>query len=31
MAAMTMPYKVRDAKEFETSKPGDLINARSSS
>ena len=27
MAAMTMPYKVRDAKEFATLKPGDLINS----
>jgi protein SCO1/2 len=27
MAAMTMPYKVRDAKEFADLKPGDLINA----
>ena len=27
MAAMTMPYKARDAKEFEGLKPGDLINA----
>jgi protein SCO1/2 len=27
MAAMTMPYKVRDAKEFEGLKPGDLITA----
>jgi protein SCO1/2 len=27
MPAMTMPYKVRDAKEYETLAPGDLINA----
>ena len=27
MAAMTMPYKVRDAKEFADVKPGDLINS----
>jgi protein SCO1/2 len=27
MAAMTMPYKVREAKEFEPLVPGDLINA----
>ena len=27
MAAMTMPYKVRDAKEFADLKPGDLINS----
>jgi protein SCO1/2 len=27
MAAMTMPYKVRDAKEFANLKPGDLINS----
>jgi protein SCO1/2 len=27
MAAMTMPYKVRDAKEFEPLAPGDLIDA----
>ena len=27
MAAMTMPYHVKDAKEFETLAPGDLINA----
>ena len=27
MAAMTMPYKVRDAKEFAALKPGDLINS----
>src|SRR5882724_6890220 len=27
MPAMTMPYKVRDAKEFEGIAPGDLINA----
>ena len=27
MAAMTMPYKVRDAKEYEGLKPGDLITA----
>jgi protein SCO1/2 len=27
MAAMTMPYKVRDATELEGLKPGDLINA----
>jgi protein SCO1/2 len=27
MSAMTMPYKVRDAKEFEPLVPGDLINA----
>jgi protein SCO1 len=28
MAAMTMPYKAKDAKEFADLKPGDLINAR---
>jgi protein SCO1/2 len=28
MPAMTMPYKVRDAKEFEGIGPGDLITAR---
>lgn len=27
MTAMTMPYKVRDAKEFASVKPGDLITA----
>jgi protein SCO1 len=27
MAAMTMPYKVRDAKEFAALKPGDLITS----
>jgi len=27
MPAMTMPYKVEDAKEFESIAPGDLINA----
>ena len=27
MAAMTMPYHVKDTKEFETLSPGDLINA----
>jgi protein SCO1/2 len=27
MAAMTMPYKARDAREFATLKPGDLIEA----
>lgn len=27
MSAMTMPYKVRDAKEFDPLAPGDLINA----
>jgi protein SCO1/2 len=27
MAAMTMPYKVRDAKEFADLKPGDLITS----
>jgi protein SCO1 len=27
MMAMTMPYKVRDAKEFQDLKPGDLITA----
>jgi protein SCO1/2 len=27
MTAMTMPYKVRDTKEFEPIAPGDLINA----
>ena len=27
MPAMTMPYKVRDAREYETLVPGDLINA----
>jgi protein SCO1/2 len=27
MSAMTMPYKVRDAKELEPLAPGDLINA----
>jgi protein SCO1/2 len=27
MVAMTMPYKVRDAKEFEPLKPGDLITS----
>ena len=27
MAAMTMPYKVRDAKELEDLKPGDLITS----
>jgi protein SCO1/2 len=27
MPAMTMPYKVRDAKEFEGLKPGDLLSA----
>lgn len=27
MSAMTMPYKVRDTKEFEPLVPGDLINA----
>jgi protein SCO1/2 len=27
MAAMTMPYKVRDAKELADLKPGDLINS----
>ena len=27
MSAMTMPYKVRDAKEYESLAPGDLINA----
>jgi protein SCO1/2 len=27
MSAMTMPYKVRDAKEYENLAPGDLINA----
>src|SRR5436190_16068876 len=27
MGAMTMPYKVRDAKEFADLKPGDLINS----
>ncbi|HEY7172789.1 MAG TPA: SCO family protein [Vicinamibacterales bacterium] len=27
MPAMTMPYKVRDAKQFEGIAPGDLINA----
>ena len=27
MAAMTMPYKVRDAKELAALKPGDLINS----
>jgi protein SCO1/2 len=28
MSAMTMPYPVRDAKEYEQLKPGDLINAK---
>jgi protein SCO1/2 len=28
MASMTMPYKVRDAKQLEGIAPGDLINAR---
>ena len=28
MMAMTMPYKVRNAKEFESLKPGDLITSR---
>ena len=27
MAAMTMPYKVRDAKEFADLEPGDLITS----
>ena len=27
MSAMTMPYKARDAKEYESLTPGDLINA----
>jgi protein SCO1/2 len=27
MAAMTMPYRVRDAKELEPLRPGDLIEA----
>jgi protein SCO1/2 len=27
MMAMTMPYKVRDAREFESLKPGDLITS----
>ena len=27
MSAMTMPYKVRDAKEYADLEPGDLINA----
>jgi protein SCO1 len=27
MSAMTMPYKVKDAKEYENLVPGDLINA----
>src|SRR5262245_36239384 len=27
MPAMTMPYKVRDAKEFANLKPGDLITS----
>jgi protein SCO1/2 len=27
MPAMTMPYKVRDAKEFATLKPGDLVTS----
>jgi protein SCO1/2 len=27
MMAMTMPYKVRDAKDFESIAPGDVINA----
>jgi protein SCO1 len=27
MSAMTMPYKVRDAKEYENLAPGDLVNA----
>src|SRR5712675_941354 len=27
MPAMTMPYKVQEAKEYETLVPGDLINA----
>jgi protein SCO1 len=27
MSAMTMPYKVREAKEYENLTPGDLINA----
>ena len=27
MAAMTMPYKVRDAKEYADLAPGDLISA----
>src|SRR5436853_571493 len=27
MPAMTMPYKVQDAAEFESIAPGDLINA----
>src|SRR5262245_50709234 len=27
MSAMTMPYKVREAKEYENLAPGDLINA----
>src|SRR4029450_4940863 len=27
MQAMTMPYKVREAKEFESLKPGDLITS----
>ena len=27
MSAMTMPYKVRDTKEYESLAPGDLINA----
>jgi protein SCO1 len=27
MTAMTMPYKVRDSKEYENLMPGDLINA----
>src|SRR5438477_10033966 len=27
MPAMTMPYKVREAKEYENLAPGDLINA----
>ena len=28
MAAMTMPYKVKDAKQYEGLAPGDLINAK---
>src|SRR6185295_12186793 len=28
MAAMTMPYKVQDAKALAELKPGDLINAK---
>src|SRR4249920_3282607 len=27
MSAMTMPYKVREAKEYDNLSPGDLVNA----